>query len=132
MARGFPAGSLIHRPNAVWTIGYRRLSDATLHQMTRTSLSDEQPRFMPLSDVAKILNISVAQAYALVRNKELPAIKIGGRGQWRVETSQLEAYISRAYDETRAFLDKHPFGKGEDEDEDDTEPETEPAHEDNA
>ena len=49
------------------------------------------PRFLQLTDVAEILNISAAQAYALVRNGTLPAIKVGGRGQWRVESAQLEA-----------------------------------------
>ena len=78
--------------------------------MARTAAGD-LPRFLQLSDVAEILNISAAQAYALVRNGELPAIKVGGRGQWRVETAQLEAYIQRAYDETRAFVDAHPFGR---------------------
>ena len=59
------------------------------------------PRFMPLADVAEILNISSAQVYALVRNGDLRAIKIGGRGQWRVEASELEAYIQRQYAATR-------------------------------
>ena len=53
-----------------------------------------------------------AQVYALVRRGDLPAIKIGGRGQWRVEAEQLEAYIDRMYDETRAFVDAHPFTEG--------------------
>lgn len=70
-------------------------------------------RFLLISDVAEMLNISVAQAYALVRSGELPAIKIGGRGQWRVEREQLEAYIQRAYVDTRRFVDAHPFGRGE-------------------
>ena len=74
------------------------------------------PRFLQLADVAEILNISAAQAYALVRNGSLPAIKVGGRGQWRVETAELEAYIKRAYDETRQFVANHPFGRGDDED----------------
>lgn len=78
----------------------------------------DRPRFLQLADVAEILNISAAQAYALVRNGSLPAIKVGGRGQWRVEAAQLEAYIQRAYDETKAFVAAHPFGRGEDEDED--------------
>src|SRR3954465_2839410 len=43
------------------------------------------PRFLQLADVAEIPNISAAQTYALVRSGELPAIKIGGRGQWRGE-----------------------------------------------
>lgn len=68
------------------------------------------PRFLQLADVAEMLNISTAQAYALVRSGDLPAIKIGGRGQWRVETSQLESYIERLYDQTREFVTAHPFG----------------------
>ena len=71
------------------------------------------PRFLQLSDVAEILNISAAQAYALVRSGELPAIKVGGRGQWRVEREQLEAYIERAYEQTRSFVRAHPFGRGD-------------------
>ncbi len=67
------------------------------------------PRFLTLADVAEILSTSSAQVYALVRRGELPAIKIGGRGQWRVESSQLEAYIERMYDEARQFVDAHPF-----------------------
>lgn len=72
------------------------------------------PRFLQLADVAEILNISAAQTYALVRSGELPAIKVGGRGQWRVERDQLEAYIQRAYAQTRAFVEAHPFGRGDD------------------
>jgi excisionase family DNA binding protein len=68
-------------------------------------------RFLTLSDVAEILNISAAQTYALVRSGELPAIKVGGRGQWRVEAEQLEAYIARAYEQTREFVDTHPLGR---------------------
>ena len=64
------------------------------------------PRFLPLTDVAEILNVSAAQAYALVRSGDLPAIKVGGRGQWRVETTQLEEYIQRMYSQTRAHVAK--------------------------
>ncbi|HET6627762.1 MAG TPA: helix-turn-helix domain-containing protein [Nocardioidaceae bacterium] len=67
------------------------------------------PRFLTLADVAEILNTSSAQVYALVRRKELPAIKIGGRGQYRVEASKLEDFIQRSYAETELFLDDHPF-----------------------
>lgn len=65
-------------------------------------------RFLPLADVAEILNVSAAQAYALVRTGELPAIKVGGRGQWRVETTELENYIQRKYAETRAMVEARP------------------------
>ena len=57
-----------------------------------------------------MLNISAAQAYALVRSGELPAIKIGGRGQSRAEGTELEAYTARFYTETRQFVEEHPFG----------------------
>lgn len=66
-------------------------------------------RFLTLADVAEVLNTSSAQVYALVRRGDLPAIKIGGRGQWRVEAEQLEAYIQRMYDQTKAFVDAHPY-----------------------
>lgn len=56
-------------------------------------------RFVPLADVAETLAISAAQAYALVRRGDLKAIQVGGRGQWRVEIDQLEAYIQRQYAE---------------------------------
>ena len=61
-------------------------------------------RFIPLTEVSEILDISAAQAYALVRSGDLPAIKVGGRGQWRVETVELEAYIQRMYAETRGLV----------------------------
>jgi excisionase family DNA binding protein len=70
------------------------------------------PRFLQLADVAEILNISGAQVYALVRRGELRSIKIGGRGQWRVEASELEAYIERAYADADRFVDDHPFVEG--------------------
>ena len=67
-------------------------------------------RFLQLADVAEVLNISAAQTYALVRSGELPAIKVGGRGQWRVEETELEAYIQRMYAQTREFVATHPLG----------------------
>jgi len=67
------------------------------------------PRFLTLTDVAEVLNTSSAQVYALVRRGDLTALKIGGRGQWRVEASELEAYIQRAYADTKTFIDEHPF-----------------------
>jgi excisionase family DNA binding protein len=54
-------------------------------------------RFLTLADVAEVLSISVSQARALVRSGELRAIQVGGRHQWRVEDSELEAYIQRMY-----------------------------------
>ncbi|WNM23859.1 helix-turn-helix domain-containing protein [Demequina capsici] len=61
-------------------------------------------RFLTLAEVQEILSISSPQAYALVRTGELPAIQVGGRGQWRVEATELEAYIARQYEATRARI----------------------------
>jgi excisionase family DNA binding protein len=62
------------------------------------------PRFLTLADVAEILNTSLAQVTALVRRGDLRALKLGGRGQWRVETTELEAFIERMYAETQEQL----------------------------
>ncbi len=71
------------------------------------------PRFLALTEVAEVLNISVSQVYALVRRGDLPAIKIGGRGQWRVEDTKLEAYIADAYRATRRVHCRPPVrGRG--------------------
>jgi len=58
-------------------------------------------RFLTLADVADILNISANQAYGLVRSGELPAIKIGEQGRWRIERSVFESYIDAKYEEAR-------------------------------
>ncbi|MGI9156424.1 MAG: helix-turn-helix domain-containing protein [Marmoricola sp.] len=71
------------------------------------------PRFLQLADVAEILNTSSAQVYALVRRGDLKAIKIGGRGQWRVEAPELEKYIERMYADAQRFVDEHPFVEAE-------------------
>lgn len=78
-------------------------------------------RFLTLGDTAELLNISANQAYALVRSGELPAIKVGANGQWRIERSVLEAYISALYEHTRRMnlwnqadysnLTEIPFGQ---------------------
>lgn len=54
-------------------------------------------RFITLTDVQSVLAISSTQAYALVRQGQLRAIQIGGRGQWRIEDLELEAYIQNSY-----------------------------------
>ena len=67
-----------------------------------------EPRFLLLSDVATELNVSDSQVYHMVRSGELPAIKIGGRGQWRVERARLEEYIERKYAETAEWVREQP------------------------
>lgn len=63
-----------------------------------------EKRFLTLADVGEVLNISSSQTYAIVRSGELPAIQVGGRGQWRVEASKLEEYIADAYERTAASI----------------------------
>jgi excisionase family DNA binding protein len=66
-------------------------------------------RFLTLADIAETLAISDSQALALVRSGDLRAIKIGGRGQWRVEITELEAYIERQYESTQRYIREHPL-----------------------
>ena len=65
-------------------------------------------RFLTLSDVAELLNIAPAQVYTLVRTGDLPAIKIGARGQWRVEDRVLESFIQQLYSSTAEFVNQNP------------------------
>lgn len=67
-----------------------------------------EPRFLKLDDVCDDLSISSPQAYALVRSGHLPAIQVGGRGQWRVERSKLEEYVTRMYEQAAKNLEKLP------------------------
>lgn len=64
-------------------------------------MTAELGRFLTLADVAEVLNISARQASALVRSGELPAIRVGSPGQWRVERDVLEGYIAGKYEENR-------------------------------
>jgi excisionase family DNA binding protein len=69
--------------------------------MTETDSPNGIGRFLTLADTAEVLNISLRQAYALVRSNELPAIKVGAGGHWRIERSVLEAFIEAKYEESR-------------------------------
>ena len=68
-----------------------------------------EPRFLLMADVAEQLNVSMSQVYHMVRSGELPAIKIGGRGQWRIERSRLEEYIQHKYAETSDWVAQNPL-----------------------
>lgn len=61
-------------------------------------LGPQEPRFLTVPDVAEILNTSVKQIRALLARGEIRGIQIGGRGQWRIERVELEAYIQRQYE----------------------------------
>jgi excisionase family DNA binding protein len=63
--------------------------------------ADALGRFLTLGDTAEILNISPTEALELVESGELPAIRIGSRGVWRIERVVLESYIDAKYEEAR-------------------------------
>ncbi|MCC7077901.1 MAG: helix-turn-helix domain-containing protein [Acidimicrobiia bacterium] len=52
-------------------------------------------RLLTPNEAAERLNISVAQVYTLLRGNELPGLKIGKRGVWRIDPSQLDEYVER-------------------------------------
>jgi excisionase family DNA binding protein len=68
-----------------------------------------EARFLQLEEVAEELSVSQSQVYHMVRSGELPAIKIGGRGQWRVERTKLETYIAEKYRETSDWVKENPL-----------------------
>jgi len=77
--------------------GRRRTYRPTVTPDTPPISSPPGPRFLTLDQVAEELQVSRSQVYALVRERSLIAVKIGGRGQWRVERSRLEDYIAGLY-----------------------------------
>lgn len=58
-------------------------------------------RFLTLSEVCEILNVTMDIATGLVQSGELPAIRIGGVGEWRVARTMLEQYIDDQYEYQR-------------------------------
>lgn len=79
------------------TCGWQTWSAAAQRRKGLVGGTMVEKRFLTLADVGEVLNISSSQTYALVRSGELPAIQVGGRGQWRVESAKLEEYIAGAY-----------------------------------
>lgn len=73
-----------------------------------------EPRFYTIEQTAQYLNVSVQQVYSLVRSGDLPGIKIGGRGVWRVGKEHLEEYVERVLAETAAWTKTHPLGAKDD------------------
>jgi excisionase family DNA binding protein len=85
----------------------------TLEEANRDRRPRIEPRYLRLEDVATYLSTSVSQAYALVRSGELPAIKLGGRGAWRVDRQKLDEFVDRLEQETQAWAKAHPLNPTE-------------------
>jgi excisionase family DNA binding protein len=69
--------------------------------MTSHGAGDEIGRFLTVADVAELLAVDVATVDELIRSGELPAIRVGSSGPWRVERTQLEVWIEEQYEQTR-------------------------------
>ncbi len=69
-------------------------------------------RFLTLADTAEILSLSATEVHDLVRTGELPAIRLGTTGVWRVERIVLESFIEAKYEEARrmALWQQSDFG----------------------
>lgn len=72
-----------------------------------------EPRLLKLEDVAVILNVRLAQVYALVRSGDLPAVKLGGRGVWRVDRQKLEEFLEQAHTDTASWVREHPLASSD-------------------
>ena len=69
--------------------------------MTPPGSGDEIGRFLTVADAADLLAVDVATVDELIRSGELPAIRVGTSGPWRVERTQLELWIDDQYEATR-------------------------------
>lgn len=75
--------------------------------MTDEPIEGRRPqplRFLTLQQVGEELNVQRTTVMGLIKTGELPAIQIGGRGQWRIERTKLEDYIATAYERARAEI----------------------------
>ncbi|BDZ53690.1 helix-turn-helix domain-containing protein [Agromyces marinus] len=63
----------------------------------------EQPlgRFLTVADAAEVLAVDVEAVHALIMSGELPAMRVGDRGPWRIERTQLELFIEMQYEAAR-------------------------------
>jgi excisionase family DNA binding protein len=69
--------------------------------MTSHGAGDEIGRFLTVADAAELLAVDIATVDELIRSGELPAIRVGSSGPWRVERTQLEVWIEEQYEQTR-------------------------------
>lgn len=69
--------------------------------MTSPGSTGELGRFLTLADTAELLAVDVGVVDALIGSGELPAIRVGEHGPWRVERAQLEVWIDEQYESAR-------------------------------
>lgn len=69
-----------------------------------TTAQPRAMRFLTLQQAGEELNVQRTTVMGLIKTGELPAIQVGGRGQWRIERTKLEDYIATAYERARAEI----------------------------
>lgn len=74
-----------------------QVSDAT---------DSKTPRFITMKDLAKMFAVSERAATSLIKSGDIPAIQVGGRGVWRIETVKVEEYIARQYEAAKRFAEE--------------------------
>ncbi len=74
---------------------------AIIGDMTAADRPDDVTRFLTVADAAEVLNVAPSEVVGLIETGELPAIRVGRPGAWRIERVELEAYIAAMYEETR-------------------------------
>lgn len=67
---------------------------------SQIAADDQKRRFLTIEQVAEELNVGQPLVRALLRSGELRGMQIGGRGIWRVASTDVEDYISQAYKTT--------------------------------
>ena len=99
-------------PRASYPQGDHGRDVRTIIGCMSTSSAESLGRFLTLADTAEILNVTTEQALALARSGELPAIRVGSHGPWRVERTVLESYIEAMYEESRrrSLWEQSDFG----------------------
>lgn len=61
----------------------------------------DAPRFLTLDEVAELLRVDGDAVQSLVESYELPALRVGEAGPWRVEREVLEHFIDDRYEAQR-------------------------------
>jgi excisionase family DNA binding protein len=85
------------------TLEHATRGNVTFRTVSRSPVVEElPPPLLKPSEVAGVLNVTVSQVYTLMRSGELPALKIGRKGVWRVSREALEAYLVERTEEARA------------------------------
>ena len=72
-----------------------------------------RPRFLTIAQVADELSVNEPLVRGLIKNLELRAFQVGGRGQWRIGRDDLEAYIATAYERAAQQIAAEPPSEGE-------------------